>query len=167
MNKKRLISDSIDARNYRFLIKLEATLFVAYVLIFSFVFTIIFWNMMDIAYLALIIAISLFLIIHIPMLLSDIYHLWKITARSNKYIFAHTVLSNPIYKSLGGFYFSVNVQDEIGNIHTGETAAIYTTIKNPYLEEWKDKKVLAAYDPETQKVFVIGLKKDFPDIPAN
>lgn len=164
MNKKQLIYNSLDIIHLKKQLK-NKVIFNA--ILFFMLFFVFIW-ILPIKILRFIIICSiLYLCINIPIFIHKIINLISILRNSDRYVFSHTVLSNPLYLILGKFYFSVNVQDETGNIHTGETSAIYTTIKNPYLEEWKDKKVLAAYDPETQKVFVIGLKKDFPDIPEN
>lgn len=161
MTSKELISQSVDARGYRFDIKLNLGVFLALILFVSLVWSILFWDNPKVLVKALIGYNTVVIICYTPGIWFPIAQLTKMLKKSDTYIFSEAVLSE-FHPGRRRFYFRITITTEEGQQITGNTDSFYKPGASIIdFEEWYNKSVLVAYDPETEKMIVVGHSQSF------
>ena len=155
IDKRRLISASVDARCERFNIKLKLGVYLSLVVFLLILAISVFWKypgemLKAIVYYNLIFAVS-----YIPLILFSVFRLSGIMKGAEEYIYAEATLDE-FHSSMGKFYFRVSFTDEIGKRYTANTDSFYSARASiASFDEWYGKKVMIAYDHDRGKVIVI------------
>ncbi len=156
MHNQELISNSVDARCYKFSIKLHLGLFAASDLFMCVMVLCVFWDYPEEMAKALLWCNVLFAIAHLPVAVHHAVELRTLVKRCDTYLFSEACLQE--YRSvgfMGRVCFCVSVTDEKGRRVKRETYAIYTM--RPTLarfDQWHNQRVMVAYDPKSRKVIV-------------
>lgn len=159
MDTKSLIANSVDARAYRFNIKLHLLVYCALAMFDSLMCVVVFWDMPGEMKKALIWFNTFFAIGYLPMTVYYGIKLYALIKRHKTLIFSEAYLSK--FKSSdarGNVAFLVQVTDETGRSVIQETRSLYSTrgsIAN--IDAWQNKKAMVAYDPQKEIVIICAL----------
>jgi len=122
-----------------------------------------FWNFPKEMAKALVGFNTIIIVGYTPLILAQVVQLKTLLKRSDTYIFSNAVLSD-FQTSWRHFYFRVTITDQNGRQITGNTNSLYKAGSSIIgFEDWYNQRVLVAYDPEKEKMIVVGLSKSFPD----
>lgn len=153
--QKEMISRSVDARALKSDIRLKAVVSLIVMVSASVMSIVGFWKYPSEMIKALLVFNIVCACCYTPAILISVILLRRLVKRSETYLFGEAILTD--YRTSGRrFYFHVTMKDETGKRVTGDTDAIYRTGSMiAGFEDWHNKRVLAAYDPETERVIVI------------
>lgn len=161
MKNKELIAQSIDARVLRHKIGLDIKVFIGCA-IPMILFMIVLFREFPKEMIKIIFGyLALTSFMCALRIVNPIVKLCFLLKKSDTYMFFNAKLSQ--YHTCGRrFFFTISVSDHNENRYEGETDAIYTagsTVAN--FEEWHNKNVLVAYDPDCEKMIVVGLAENY------
>ena len=153
--RKKLMSESVDARCERFNIKLKVTVYLSLILFVTVLVVAVFWEYPDEMRKALLYYYIIFSVSYIPLILFSVFGLRNIVNSSDEYVFFEAVLDD-FGVSLGRYYFIVSFRGVKGERYTGKTSALYREYSSSLcFGDWQGEKVLAAYSRLNGRVFVI------------
>lgn len=159
MDTKSLITNSVDARAYRFNIKLHLLVYCALAVFGSLMCVVAFWDMPCEMKKELIWFNTFFAIGYLPMTVYYGIKLYVLIKKHEILIFSEAYLGK--FKSSGArgnVAFLVQVTDETGRSVIRETRSLYSTrgsIAN--IDAWQNKKATVAYDPQKEIVIICAL----------
>lgn len=156
MDSKNLVENSVDARCYKFNIKLHLGVYFTLTGLTTLLIVLLFYDEPREMMKGLIWYITVFSIGYLPMTIYHTIKLRRLIDKHETYIITETCLDDyKVVGIMGHIAFSVQVTDENGSSVVRDTDSIYSmrgTIAR--FDEWHNKKVKVAYDPYTEKVIV-------------
>ena len=162
MNKRKLIAQSLDIQCYRHRILKGFGIFMFADILISILLFVHLRKSLIGTYLFCFHIVSV--TFYASVVLLQAIQIIELLKRSNTYIFSEAVLSE-YHASWNRFYFRLTITDEKGKILRGSTAPFYKAGSSiAGFEDWHGKKVVVAYDPEKEKMIVVGLSKNFRHI---
>lgn len=87
--------------------------------------------------------------------LYDLYKIWDVVSRHKRVVFCECALSE-FGCANGHYYFKVDISTDEGTYHTCTRPIYSDTSTHAGFNDWKNKRVIVAYDPQEVIVFVIG-----------